>query len=159
VRIRIIIALHISCFSGISCESDFFEGSYKFVLIIGWFRLNFFVTSLFIYNLLLKYFGFHWYRGIQSSTTILLKLRKPGYMFQLYSHHQAYLQSFLDLYMLNAYAMWDPRWKENNIYKVTYASWSRYRLQEAYVSFRDSIYFISFIRFNPLNDSCFFFHL
>jgi hypothetical protein len=29
-------------------------------------------------------------------------------MFQLYSHHQAYLQSLVELYMLNAYAMWDP---------------------------------------------------
>jgi hypothetical protein len=28
-------------------------------------------------------------------------------MFQLYSHHQAYLQSLDQLYMLNAYAMWD----------------------------------------------------
>jgi hypothetical protein len=29
-------------------------------------------------------------------------------MFQLYSHHQAYLQSLAELYMINAYAMWDP---------------------------------------------------
>jgi hypothetical protein len=29
-------------------------------------------------------------------------------MFQLYSHHQAYLQSLVELYMLSAYAMWDP---------------------------------------------------
>jgi hypothetical protein len=36
------------------------------------------------------------------------KLIKPGYMFQLYSHHQAYLQSLFELYMLNACAMWDP---------------------------------------------------
>jgi hypothetical protein len=28
-------------------------------------------------------------------------------MFQLYSHHQAYLQSLVELYMLNAYGMWD----------------------------------------------------
>jgi hypothetical protein len=37
----------------------------------------------------------------------VFKLLKPGYMFQLYSH-QAYLQSLVELYMLNAYAMWDP---------------------------------------------------
>jgi hypothetical protein len=35
----------------------------------------------------------------------IFKLIKPGYMFQLYSHHQAYLQSLVELYMLNAYAM------------------------------------------------------
>jgi hypothetical protein len=31
-------------------------------------------------------------------------------MFQLYSHHQAYLQSLVELYtcMLNAYVVWDP---------------------------------------------------
>jgi hypothetical protein len=29
-------------------------------------------------------------------------------MFQLYSHHQAYIQSFVELCMLNSYAMWDP---------------------------------------------------
>jgi hypothetical protein len=29
-------------------------------------------------------------------------------MFQLYNNHQAYLQSLVELYMLNAYAMWDP---------------------------------------------------
>jgi hypothetical protein len=29
-------------------------------------------------------------------------------MFQLYSHHQAYLQSLVELYMLNAYAVWVP---------------------------------------------------
>jgi hypothetical protein len=38
----------------------------------------------------------------------LFQLIKPGYMFQLYSHHQAYLQSLVELYMLNAYVMWDP---------------------------------------------------
>jgi hypothetical protein len=36
-------------------------------------------------------------------------------MFQLYSHHQAYLQSLVKLYMLNAYAMWDPS-SEANIF-------------------------------------------
>jgi hypothetical protein len=30
----------------------------------------------------------------------VFKLIKPGYMFQLYSHHQAYLQSLVELYML-----------------------------------------------------------
>jgi hypothetical protein len=35
-------------------------------------------------------------------------LIKTGYMFQPYSHHQAYLQSLVELCMLNAYAMWDP---------------------------------------------------
>jgi hypothetical protein len=39
----------------------------------------------------------------------VFKLIKPGYMFQLYSHHQAYLQALVELYMLNGYAMWDPR--------------------------------------------------
>jgi hypothetical protein len=29
-------------------------------------------------------------------------------MFQLYKYHQAYLQSLVDLYMLNAYVMWNP---------------------------------------------------
>jgi hypothetical protein len=29
-------------------------------------------------------------------------------MFQLYSHHQAYLQQFVELYKLNVYGMWDP---------------------------------------------------
>jgi hypothetical protein len=38
----------------------------------------------------------------------IFKLIKPGYMFQLHSHHQAYLQLFDEQYMLNAYAMWDP---------------------------------------------------
>jgi hypothetical protein len=38
----------------------------------------------------------------------VFKLIKPGYMFQLYSHYQAYLQSLVELYMLNSYAMWDP---------------------------------------------------
>jgi hypothetical protein len=28
-------------------------------------------------------------------------------MFQLYDHHQAYLQSLVELYMLNGYGMWD----------------------------------------------------
>jgi hypothetical protein len=28
-------------------------------------------------------------------------------MVQLYSHHQAYLQSLVELYMLNGYGMWD----------------------------------------------------
>jgi hypothetical protein len=37
----------------------------------------------------------------------VFKLIKPGYTFQLYSHHQTYLQSLVDLYKLNAYAMWD----------------------------------------------------
>jgi hypothetical protein len=34
-------------------------------------------------------------------------------MFQLYSHHQAYLQSPVELYMLNAYAMWDASSEAN----------------------------------------------
>jgi hypothetical protein len=29
-------------------------------------------------------------------------------MFLLYSHHQAYLQSLVEICVLNAYAMWDP---------------------------------------------------
>jgi hypothetical protein len=29
-------------------------------------------------------------------------------MFQLYSHHQAHLQSLVELHKLNACAMWDP---------------------------------------------------
>jgi hypothetical protein len=32
----------------------------------------------------------------------VFKLIKPGYMFQLYSNHQAYLQSLVELDMLNA---------------------------------------------------------
>jgi hypothetical protein len=34
-------------------------------------------------------------------------------MFQPYSHHQAYLQSFVELYMLNAYVMLDPSSEAN----------------------------------------------
>jgi hypothetical protein len=45
---------------------------------------------------------------MHSGTTNLFKLIKPGYMFHLYSHHQACLQSLVELYMLNAYVMWDP---------------------------------------------------
>jgi hypothetical protein len=36
-------------------------------------------------------------------------------MFQRYSHHQAYLQSLVELYMLNTYAMCDPS-SEANIF-------------------------------------------
>jgi hypothetical protein len=35
-------------------------------------------------------------------------------MFQLYSHHHAYLQLLVELYMLNAYAMWDPSSEEKH---------------------------------------------
>jgi hypothetical protein len=35
-------------------------------------------------------------------------------MFKLYSHHQAYLQSLVELYMLNAHAMWDSSSEEKN---------------------------------------------
>jgi hypothetical protein len=45
----------------------------------------------------------------------VFKLVKPGYMFLLYSHHLAYLQSLVELYMLNAYAVWDPS-SEANIF-------------------------------------------
>jgi hypothetical protein len=38
----------------------------------------------------------------------VFKLIKPGYMFQLYKHHQDYLQSLVELYMLNTFAVWDP---------------------------------------------------
>jgi hypothetical protein len=34
----------------------------------------------------------------------VFKLIKPGYMFQLHSQYQAYLQSLVELHMLNAYA-------------------------------------------------------
>jgi hypothetical protein len=37
-------------------------------------------------------------------------------MFQLYSHHQAYLQSLIELYMLHAYAMWDPSSEATDLY-------------------------------------------
>jgi hypothetical protein len=40
-------------------------------------------------------------------------------MFQLYSHHQAYLQSLVELYMLNVYAMWDPSSKAKNFTDVS----------------------------------------
>jgi hypothetical protein len=53
------------------------------------------------------------YIRIQSSTTICIYVN--GYMFQLHSHHQAYLQSLVELYMLNVYAMWDPS-NEANIF-------------------------------------------
>jgi hypothetical protein len=45
----------------------------------------------------------------------IFKLTKPVYMFRLYSQHQAYLQSLVELYMLNAYGMWDPS-SEANIF-------------------------------------------
>jgi hypothetical protein len=38
----------------------------------------------------------------------VFNLIKPGYMFQLYSHHQAYVQSLVELCMLDACVMWDP---------------------------------------------------
>jgi hypothetical protein len=38
----------------------------------------------------------------------VFKLIKPGYIFKLHSHHQTYVQSLVELYMLNAYGMWDP---------------------------------------------------
>jgi hypothetical protein len=46
----------------------------------------------------------------------VFKLIKPGYMFQLYSHYQAYLQSLVELYMLNAYDMWDPSSKATDLH-------------------------------------------
>jgi hypothetical protein len=39
----------------------------------------------------------------------VFKLIKLGYMFQLYSHYQSYLQSIVELYyMLNGCCVWDP---------------------------------------------------
>jgi hypothetical protein len=38
-------------------------------------------------------------------------------MFQLYSHHQAYLQSFVELYMLNVYGMWDRSSEGKDLYR------------------------------------------
>jgi hypothetical protein len=35
-----------------------------------------------------------------TEAAYVFKLIKPGYMFQLYTHHQAYLQSLVELYML-----------------------------------------------------------
>jgi hypothetical protein len=52
--------------------------------------------------------GTHWYGGIQLAQQYVFESIKPGYMFQLYSHHQAYLQSLVELYILNAYVMLDP---------------------------------------------------
>jgi hypothetical protein len=44
-------------------------------------------------------------------------------MFQLYSHHQVYLQSLVELYMLNAYAMWDPSSEATDLHvKVKYVN-------------------------------------
>jgi hypothetical protein len=42
------------------------------------------------------------------SQQYVFTLIKPSYMFQLCSHHQAYLQSLVELYKFNAYTMWDP---------------------------------------------------
>jgi hypothetical protein len=39
-------------------------------------------------------------------------------MLQVYSYHQAYLQSLVELYMLNVYAVWDP----SSETKITYAA-------------------------------------
>jgi hypothetical protein len=44
----------------------------------------------------------------------LFKLTKPRCMFQLYSHHQAYLQLLVELYMSNVYAMLDPSREAKN---------------------------------------------
>jgi hypothetical protein len=49
------------------------------------------------------------YNGTTIKTTI--QVNKPGYIFQLYSHHQAYLQSLVELYMsdppgLNILGVW-----------------------------------------------------
>jgi hypothetical protein len=46
----------------------------------------------------------------------VFKLIQPGYMFQLYSHHQAYLQSPGKLYTLNAYTIWDPSSEAKNVF-------------------------------------------
>jgi hypothetical protein len=47
------------------------------------------------------------------------QLIKPGYMFQLYSHHQAYLQSLVELYVLNVYGMWELRGRDSSVGIVT----------------------------------------
>jgi hypothetical protein len=60
----------------------------------------------------------------------VFRLVKPGHMFQLHSH-QTYLKSLVDLYMLNAYAIWDP-------------------ISEAKLFADGAIQWI-----NPLNGSCF----
>jgi hypothetical protein len=78
-------------------------------------------------------------------------------MFQPYSHHQAYLQSLFELYMLNAYAMWDPS-SEANIFTGGIKNMNHSVPLAAYVILRDSAYFLLFplfIIFNSLNGSCF----
>jgi hypothetical protein len=90
----------------------------------------------------------------------VFKLVKPGYMFQLYSNHQAYLQSLVELCMLNAYATRNPS-SEAKIFtdgnkkhepfsglKMTYK-----KIKENN-GYKKKI-FILFIIFNPLNGSCF----
>jgi hypothetical protein len=37
-------------------------------------------------------------------------------MFQVYSHHQAYL---VELYVLNVYGMWEPRGRDSSVGIVT----------------------------------------
>jgi hypothetical protein len=43
----------------------------------------------------------------------VFKLIKSGFMFQQYSHYHAYLQSLVELCMLNAYTVWDLSSEEN----------------------------------------------
>jgi hypothetical protein len=51
--------------------------------------------------------------GYSLAQQYVFKVIKPGYMFQLYSQYQAYLHSLVELYMLNAYAMWNPSSEAN----------------------------------------------
>jgi hypothetical protein len=88
----------------------------------GWFAIAFpfylliFVRSLFLVFSstkcvpTLKPTGLFCTEKYNVAPQYIIKLIKPSYMFQLYSHHHAYLQSLGELYvyMLNTYAMWDP---------------------------------------------------
>jgi hypothetical protein len=48
----------------------------------------------------------------------VFNLIKRGYMFQLYNHHQAHLQSLVELHKLYAYAMWDPSSEAKNVLRM-----------------------------------------
>jgi hypothetical protein len=74
----------------------------------------------------------------------LFKLIKPCYMFQLYSHHQTYLQSLVELYMLNVYAMWGPSSEAKNLHaelkKTWTIQWVKNKLIEHISSYEESHY-------------------
>jgi hypothetical protein len=84
----------------------------------------------------------------------IFKLIKPGYVFRRYSHYQAYLQSLFEVYMLNAYAMWDPSIKAKIfasllVSNITYAL-TIYRVSHELRSLlRVGVPYVKLYRYNP----------